>query len=233
MFSQHFGGQVNPSVKVEETEKDTNSPVVNSDPFADKVPVDAALIHETPMGGTLAAVSPLNGPPPDEIPMFETPLQEIPMGGTIAAVGPMNWTPTAEIPIGGTVAAESLTSEPIVHAAPASDTIPYTAPVAETITHQTPVVTNTESSTTLFTREESGHFRTRWNEIQGQFVDEPRSTVQQADALVSDVIGQITQKLTDEHSAVKGQWNQDNDASTEELRKALQRYRSFYNRLVV
>jgi hypothetical protein len=85
----------------------------------------------------------------------------------------------------------------------------------------------------LLNREESEHFRTRWNEIQGKFVDEPRTAVQQADALVSEVSAQITQMFASEHTALEAQWNQGNDVSTEDLRKALQRYRSFFNRLVV
>ena len=83
------------------------------------------------------------------------------------------------------------------------------------------------------TFDESEQFRTRWNEIQGKFVDEPRSAVQQADMLVSDVIEKITRMFADEHSSLEDQWNQGNDVSTEELRKALQHYRSFFNRLVV
>jgi hypothetical protein len=148
---------------VERTDKDTNSPLVNSDPLA------------------------------DEIPMPETPVQEIPMGGTVAVVGPMD----------------------------------------ETITHEAPIGTKAGSSAALFSREESEHFRTRWNEIQGKFVDEPRTAVKQADALVSEVIEQITQMFANEHSSLEGQWNQGNDVSTEDLRKALQSYRSFFNRLVV
>jgi hypothetical protein len=82
-------------------------------------------------------------------------------------------------------------------------------------------------------REESEHFRTRWNEIQGKFVDDPRAAVQQADALVSEVIEQITQMFANEHSSLEGRWNRNSDVSTEDLRKTLQRYRSFFNRLVV
>lgn len=47
------------------------------------------------------------------------------------------------------------------------------------------------------------------------------------------VIEKITQMFANEHSSLEGQWNQGNDVSTEDLRKALQRYRSFFNRLVV
>jgi hypothetical protein len=175
--------QFNTSDFVDRTDTDTNSPVVNSDPFADKVPVDASLSHETPMGETI----------PDKDPLGET------------------------------IADESRVSP----------SIPYEAPMGETITHEAPIGTNAGSSAALLNPEESEHFRTRWNEIQGNFVDEPRSAVQQADALVSEVIEQITQMFANEHSSLEGQWNQGNDVSTEDLRKALQRYRSFFNRLVV
>ncbi len=55
-----------------------------------------------------------------------------------------------------------------------SKPIPYKAPVSESITHEAPIDTSVGSSAALLNREESEHFRTRWNEIQGKFVDEPR-----------------------------------------------------------
>lgn len=81
------------------TDKDLNNPVVKSDPFADKNPVDETQMHETPMGGTIASVGPLNKQPDEEIQMFQTPNQEIPMGGTLAAVGPMAETIAQEEPM--------------------------------------------------------------------------------------------------------------------------------------
>jgi len=85
----------------------------------------------------------------------------------------------------------------------------------------------------LLDRDVSEHLRTRWIEIQGRFVDDPRSAVQQADALVSEVIDKITQMFASEHNSLDSQWKQGNDVSTEDLRKVLQHYRSFFNRLVV
>ena len=105
--------------------------------------------------------------------------------------------------------------------------------MGETITHETPVNTNAGLLVALISQEESEHLRKRWNEIQGKFVDEPRSAVQEADALVSEVIEHITQMFAKEHGLLEGQWKQGNDVSTEDLRKALQHYRSFFNRLVV
>jgi len=96
-----------------------------------------------------------------------------------------------------------------------------------------PINLNDGSLLALLEREESEHFRTRWNEIQGKFVDEPRSAVQQADGLVTEVIEKITQMFVNEHGSLESQWNQGNDVTTEDLRQALQHYRSFFNRLVV
>jgi hypothetical protein len=233
MNGQYIGDRFNTSENDEETDKDTNSPVKNSDPFADKTPVDPALIHETPMGGTLPSVGPLDEPVVDEVPMFETPDQEIPMGGTVAAVGPMKETFVHEDQWGETIPYKAPVVETIPYKAPVVETIPYKAPMGETITHEAPIGTIAASSATLLNREESEHFRTRWNEIQGKFVDEPREAVQQADALVTEVIEQIAQMFDNEHSSLEGQWNQGNEVSTEDLRKALKCYRSFFNRLVV
>ena len=140
-----------------------------------------------------------------------------------AGEAPVDAAPVQETPMGGTVAVVDPKDEKIV----------YEAPMSETITHKAPVVTNAGSLAALLNHEESDHFRTRWNVIQGKFVDEPRAAVEQADALVSEVIEQIIQMFANEHSSLEGQWNQGSDVSTEDLRMALQRYRSFFNRLVV
>ena len=107
------------------------------------------------------------------------------------------------------------------------------APLNETTPHEAIASMNVGSLAPLLNREDSEHLRTRWNEIQGKFVDEPRVAVQQADALVSEVLKQVIQIFANEHSTLESQWNQGNDVSTEDLRKALQHYRSFFNRLVV
>jgi len=218
---------------VEETNMDTNSPAENSDPFTDKLPVDAALISETPIGGTDVPVGPMSWPLADEVPMVEPPVQEPAIAGTVAAVSPMSWPPADEVQMVEPPVQEFPMGGGPVAAVPMVETFVTAAPISETITPKAPIGTNAGSSTVLLNREESEHFRTRWNEIQGKFVDEPRAAVQQADALVSEVIAQITAIFANEHSVLEGQWNQGNDVSTEDLRKALQSYRSFFNRLVV
>jgi hypothetical protein len=75
--------------------------------------------------------------------------------------------------------------------------------------------------------------RARWNEIQAKFVDEPRASVSEADELVSEAIQHMLQKFNDEISSLEHQWKQGDEISTEDLRQVLQRYRSFFNNLVV
>jgi len=113
-----------------------------------------------------------------------------------------------------------------------SDPVIYDVPKVEATPLFTPIRTNTEVVAALLNHEESEHFRTLWNEIQGKFVDEPRSAVQQADALVSEVIEKLTKIFSSERSSLEGQWKEGNNVSTEDLRKALQHYRSFFNRLI-
>ncbi len=238
MNDQYFGDRRNPSENDKGIDQRSYTPVVNSDPFADRVPVDANLINPAPMGGTVVAVAPLNEPLTGEIPMFETPDQEIPMGGTVAAVGPMSepvagGTQWNSSPVQETVAVVAPLDETRIPEPPVSEPVLYMAPTHETIAPAAPVRANVVSSTALLDREELDHFRTRWNEIQGKFVDEPRTAVQQADALVAEVVDNITQMFAKNHSTLESQWNQGNDVSTEDLRKALQQYRSFFNRLVV
>jgi len=121
----------------------------------------------------------------------------------------------------------------LVDVDPLDESIVDVIPMDETVAHETPVDTGVGSLAALLDLDVSEHLRTRWNEIQGGFVDEPRSAVQQADALVSEVVEKITQMFANEHGLLESQWKQGNDVSTEDLRKALQHYRSFFNRLVV
>jgi len=84
----------------------------------------------------------------------------------------------------------------------------------------------------LFPDEELVGYRTRWEAIQTGFVDEPRAAVEQADALVSQVVTRLTEMFTRERSTLEGQWTKGDDVSTEDLRIALTRYRSFFHRLL-
>jgi hypothetical protein len=84
----------------------------------------------------------------------------------------------------------------------------------------------------LFGKDELSGFRGRWDEIQASFVDEPRQSVEQADALVSDLVQRLTAGFSETRSGLESQWSQGEEASTEDLRVALTRYRAFFNRLL-
>ena len=84
----------------------------------------------------------------------------------------------------------------------------------------------------LFPPDETGRMRERWTTIQAGFVDEPREAVRQADGLVADAIRQLAEIFARERSGLESQWDRGDDISTEDLRQALRRYRSFFDRLL-
>jgi hypothetical protein len=85
----------------------------------------------------------------------------------------------------------------------------------------------------LFASNEAQDFRTRWEKIQIGFVDEPRTSVEQADQLVATVIQRLAQVFADERNKLESAWGQGGDSvSTEDLRMALRRYRSLFDRLL-
>ena len=83
----------------------------------------------------------------------------------------------------------------------------------------------------LFENNEAEGFRTHWLEIQSRFVDDPSVSVKDADDLVAEVIKNITRSFADKRLALESQWKS-GDVSTEDLRVAMKRYRSFFNRLL-
>jgi hypothetical protein len=89
-----------------------------------------------------------------------------------------------------------------------------------------------EERAPLFSGEEADQFRERWANVQAGFVDQPRQMVEQADDLVSDLMQQLTSGFSERRSRLEQQWSEGEDVSTEELRVALTRYRSFFNRLL-
>ena len=84
----------------------------------------------------------------------------------------------------------------------------------------------------LFSESELGEFRSQWSKIQTGFVDEPRRTVEDADKLVAAVMQRLAEGFANERSGLEKQWESGDNVSTEDLRLALQRYRSFFDRLL-
>ncbi len=85
----------------------------------------------------------------------------------------------------------------------------------------------------LFAAEEGQRFRSQWAEIQTAFVDEPQRAVEQADHLVAEAIQRLAKIFADERAKLEHEWSRGDDkVSTEDLRLALRRYRSFFDRLL-
>jgi hypothetical protein len=84
----------------------------------------------------------------------------------------------------------------------------------------------------LLADDRSQHYRERWKELQPRFVDEPRETVKEADTLVAELMQDLAASFSDARSSLEEQWSRGEDVSTEDLRVALQRYRSFFERLL-
>jgi hypothetical protein len=72
----------------------------------------------------------------------------------------------------------------------------------------------------------------RWQQIQAQFVDDPRKAVGDAHALVGDLVQRIVDTFTKERNELESQWSKGSDVSTEDLRVCLQHYREFFARLL-
>jgi len=89
-----------------------------------------------------------------------------------------------------------------------------------------------EQHVSLFHDEEGRGFRTRWDAIQTGFVDQPKAAVEQADALVVEMLKRLTDGFGDERAKLESQWSRGQEVSTEDLRVALKRYRSFFERLL-
>jgi hypothetical protein len=89
-----------------------------------------------------------------------------------------------------------------------------------------------ETRTQLLPREQGDELAGRWQEIQASFVDRPQEAVQEADALVADLMQRITTTFATERERLENQWAEGDDVSTEDLRVALTNYRSFFDRLL-
>ena len=90
-----------------------------------------------------------------------------------------------------------------------------------------------EGAAALFAEDETQRFRGKWTDIQAEFVDEPRKSVEKADHLVAETIKRLAEIFAEERNKLEHEWSRGEDrVSTEDLRVALRRYRSFFDRLL-
>jgi hypothetical protein len=89
-----------------------------------------------------------------------------------------------------------------------------------------------DERTPLLPEEEAQRFQSRWSDLQTSFVDEPRRSVEEGDSLVAELMQRLANSFAEERQTLEAQWDRGDDVSTEDLRVALQRYRSFFDRLL-
>jgi len=89
-----------------------------------------------------------------------------------------------------------------------------------------------EPNLPLFASNDSQNFRSQWEKVQIGFVDEPRKAVEQADELVASTIKRLAEVFASERNKLEAEWDKTDNVSTEDLRIALRRYRSFFDRLL-
>lgn len=103
------------------------------------------------------------------------------------------------------------------------------------IVRQTPegnVTTADEAVGPLLPQDFVQDLRTRWDNVQTGFVDEPRSAVQEADQLVAQAIKRLAESFANERNRLEQQWDRGDGVNTEDLRVALRKYRSFFQKLL-
>ncbi len=109
-----------------------------------------------------------------------------------------------------------------------------TADLAQSVNRAaaTPQAAREEPNAPLFAANDTQDFRSRWEKIQIGFVDEPRKAVEQADELVASTIKRLAEMFAGERQKLEAEWDKNDNVSTEDLRVALRRYRSFFDRLL-
>jgi hypothetical protein len=128
-------------------------------------------------------------------------------------------------------------TEPSVDAPPAQDERPTAGDEVSTSSHE-PSHTEAEPSSgpptspSLFADTDLSGLRSRWDNVQAAFVDNPEECVKRADTLVAEVVDQLTTGFADARSRLEAQWARGEKGSTEDLRIALKRYRDFFRRLL-
>lgn len=83
----------------------------------------------------------------------------------------------------------------------------------------------------LIAPEQAESYNSRWDHLKGQFVDEPRGAVRNANELVGEVLDELEELFRQQRADLE-QGLDNEQASTEDLRQALGRYRSFFDRLL-
>lgn len=91
---------------------------------------------------------------------------------------------------------------------------------------------NSDREVALVEPEDADRLQRRWSDVQAEFVDDPRGAVRDADALVAELMQSLAQGFAQRKESLEDQWSRQESVDTEQLRVALQSYRSFFARLI-
>jgi len=141
----------------------------------------------------------------------------------------MNTTTSRELQKGGPITADMAA---FAEMPPAPQEVKRDPIEAALDTQNSEVMTEARQLAPLFAPEVAQEFRSRWDTVQRGFVDDPKQAVRQGDELVGLVMKSLAETFSKERATLDGQLDQADKASTETLRIALRRYRSFFERLL-
>ena len=191
--------------------------LLNRNRFEDDAPMDSDVNFEEPKADNVIVIDPIDVPVSDELQGID-----IPNRGFDTTNSLLDETIPAGILVGNSLIDKPLANKPV----------PSEYSIGETPNFELPADKIDAPKFSLGNLEDSQPFHDRWNEIQGQFVDDPKDAVMQADVLVSEIIEKIKQKYDNEHETIKNTWSQSNDFSTEDLRTTLQKYHTLVDLLL-
>jgi hypothetical protein len=178
-------------------------------PLAEHVPEDDPLVEH------VRTVDPLAETAPDGDPLVEEAHEVDPLVEHVRTDDPL-----AELAPGG---------DPLVEEAQDKD--PLAEPVPAAVASADAVDVGQTGPAGLGSADDQERFTARWQEIQAGFVDEPRRAVQDADALVVDMMDRLARMLASEREQLESR-GETGKVSTEDLRQGLRRYRSLFERLL-
>jgi hypothetical protein len=181
-----------------------------SAPGTSETTSDVPPAQGQPTSGMTRDVPPAQGQPTSGMASDMPPAQGQPTSGMTSDVPPAQGQPTTMGDDSSTVRTD----------APEMDTGSSTAS------------TEPPADEPLFADGTLSGLRSRWDDVQAAFVDDPKECVQKADALVAQVVDGLTTGFTEARSRLEAQWAKGEEASTEDLRLALKRYREFFQRLL-
>ncbi|HEY6682034.1 MAG TPA: hypothetical protein VI030_03615 [Propionibacteriaceae bacterium] len=91
--------------------------------------------------------------------------------------------------------------------------------------------TGVRQRTTLIEPERAQSYNSRWNELKGEFVDDPPGAVRDANELVAEAFDELEELFRRQRTDLE-QGLDNEQTTTEDLRQALILHRSFFDRLL-